>query len=57
MTYTPNQLVRYFGTQQKAADELGYTQQNISLWVKNGKLPRHVQKHFESHRRCLEGLR
>ena len=50
MNYTPKQLVRYFGTQKKAAQELGYTQQNVSLWVKRDKLPRHVQKHFASYR-------
>jgi len=50
MNYTPKQLVRYFGTQKKAAQELGYTQQNVSLWVQRDKLPRHVQKHFASYR-------
>lgn len=47
---TPKQLIRYFGTQRKAATKLGYTQQNISFWVKRDKLPRHVQKHFASYR-------
>ena len=46
---TPKQLVAYFGNQTKAADALGYTKAAVSFWVKNGKLPRNVEKHFESH--------
>ena len=46
---TPKQLVKHFGTQTKAAEELGYTRAAVSLWVKNGKLPRNVQKHFSSY--------
>lgn len=47
---TPDQLVRYFGTQSAAAKELCYTRAAVSLWVKNKKLPLRVQHHFAAHK-------
>jgi excinuclease UvrABC nuclease subunit len=47
---TIKQLIRYFGSQSRAAEELGYTRAAVSQWVKKGELPRNVQKHFASYR-------
>jgi len=49
---TPQELVKYFGSQRKAAEALGYSPQAVSLWVKAGSLPLKVCKHFESYRRA-----
>ena len=49
-TMKPQTLVKYFGSQTKAANALGYTRAAVSQWVKKGELPRNVQKHFASYR-------
>lgn len=49
-TMKPSTLIKYFKSQTKAAEELGYTRAAVSQWVKKGELPRHVQKHFASYR-------
>ena len=49
-TMKPQTLVKYFGSQTKAATALGYTRAAVSQWVKKGELPRNVQKHFASYR-------
>jgi hypothetical protein len=54
---TPDQLVRYFRSQIAAADALGYTRATVSLWVKKGKLPKHVENHFKSHKAAWAAIK
>lgn len=36
---TPAQVVAYYGTQTKASDELGYSKQAVSKWVRLKRIP------------------
>lgn len=35
----PKDVIKYYGTQQKAAEALGCKQPSISEWVRNGCVP------------------
>lgn len=36
---TPQQVIDFFGTQEKTAQALGIRQPSVSDWVTNGKVP------------------
>lgn len=40
---TPQEVVQHYGTQIKAAAEIGVTEQSIKNWVKAEKMPRIYQ--------------
>lgn len=41
---TPEQVIRFFGNQTKAAVALEYTRAAVSLWKIKGHIPKHAQK-------------
>lgn len=43
----PKDVIKYYGTQQKAAEALGCKQPSISEWVKSGEVPKLRQYQIE----------
>lgn len=43
----PQEVIEYFGSQEKAAKALGIKQPNLSLWLKAGAVPELRQYQIE----------